>query len=273
MVVSWTRGVLLILFVICLIVGIIVEVPAQKAVALATATVLLATFYLYKPKSPPLAFERLPPEDFTVWVDSGEPFSRIVGMSNDLKSAATMARQDLNDLGQNLELLVKRLEIMEGKGVGVSGLKEAAREIIERIWVLSREFPEFPGRALEKKDFLLNTLENCSINLRYISEKLMEMLNRTPPEISTSLALLQTRSNKLAEDFQKAKSHLASLLEKIKPPSPEVVSPVVPLLELKPIEAQPVERPSETKPEEKPQEPTSQQTSAPESSPESQTSG
>jgi hypothetical protein len=245
MVVSWTRWLIFMFFVACLVTAVIVQHTPQRAVALAAATVLLATFYLYKPKPPPRAFERLPPEDFTVWVDSGELFSRIESMGADLKSAATIARQDLDDLNQNLELLIKRLEIMEGKGVRLGELKDMVSETVERVKVLSKEFPEFPGRALEKRDFLLNTLEQCSINLQHVSEKLMEISRNNPPEISTPLVLLQTRSNKIAEDFRKAKSHLISLLDKIKPPT-ETVSPVITLPELKPVEVKPPEKPPES---------------------------
>jgi hypothetical protein len=261
MVVSWTRVVLLVAFIACLGAAVKVEVPQQRAVALVSAVVLLATIYLYKPKPPPAAPERLPKADFTVWVEAGEPFQRIEGMGNDLKSAAGFVRQDVTDMCANLDLLASRLEIMEGKGVGVGGLREATLEVRRRMEVFSREFPEFPGRALEKKDFLLNTLDQCQANLTYVSEKLLEFSRTLPPELSTPISLLQARAGKLAEDFRKARTHLGVLLASIKPP--EAVAPAVPLPELKPVEVPPgrppetekaEEKPPEAKPEEKPPE-------------------
>lgn len=252
MAISWTRAVLCVLFIICLLTAFIVQNVSQRAIALATAGVLLATIYLYGPKPPPAPSERLPAEDFSVWIEAGDPFSRIENMSSDLRSAANLARQDLGDLNQNLDLLASRLEIIETKGVGVRELKEMVREVMRRVDVLSREFPEFPGRAIEKKDFLLGSLDHCSTNLKYVSEKLLEISKTSPPEISTSLGILQVRSSKLAEDFQKAKSHLVKLLESIKPPAP--VSPAILLPELKPVEVRP-EKPPEAPPaEEKPPE-------------------
>jgi len=253
MVVSWTRTILFLAFIACLLVAVRVEHLAQRAVALASAVVLLATFYLYKPKPPPAPSERLPVADFTVWVEAGEPFLKIENMGGDLKSAASLVRQDVKDLCANLDLLASRLEIMEGKGVGVEGLKEATLEVGRRMEIFSREFPEFPGRALEKKDFLLNTLDQCSTNLTYVSEKLLELSRTQPPELSTPLSLLQARAGKLAEDFRKARSHLGVLLASIKPPS-VAVAPAVPLPELKPVEVPPPEGPPE-KPPEKPQVP------------------
>ncbi|MEM2282826.1 MAG: hypothetical protein QXH26_04720 [Candidatus Hadarchaeales archaeon] len=259
MTVSVTRLVLLLAFVGCLIAAARVEVPAQRAVALAAAVVLLATLYLYQPKPPPLPSQRLPVEDFTVWVETGGALSRLVGLDpQELRQAAQLAREDFRDLSANLELLASRLGILAERGHGeVSGLRELSLEVMRRVEVLSREFPEFPGRALEKKDFLLSTLEHSSTDMGYLSERLSELCRVKPPDVSTLLAQLQRQAEKMKESFRVAKSNLASLLERVKPPAPQPVL-LVPLPEVpKPAP------PPEEKPEEKPSQVVGQPPEAP----------
>lgn len=249
MAVSVTRLVLFLAFVGCLITAVVVEVPAQRAVALAASVVLLATLYLYQPKPPPLPSQRLPVEDFTVWVETGGALSRLVGLDpQELRQAAQLAREDFRDLSANLELLASRLLILAERGHGeVSGLRELSLEIMKRVEVLSKEFPEFPGRALEKKDFFLSTLERSSTDMGYLSERLSELCRVKPPDVSALLAQLQRQAEKMRESFRVARSNLASLLEKVKPPVPPPALPVPPLPEIpKPAP------PPEEKPEEKP---------------------
>lgn len=240
---------MLALFSTCVVLAIVVEPPAQKAVSLATAFVLLAVAWLYRPKPPPVPSERLPVEDFTIWIEIDGLFSNLQKTSpQDLKSAAQFIREDVKDLSANLQLLSERMKILEEKGLSsLHGLRELVIETATRMEVFAKEFPEFPGRLTEKREFFLNTIRDSVTNMGYVHEKLSELCGSGPGELAGLLELLRQQTKKVGATLENAQKILAEFLSKVSPPPQAPVEIKLPEVEV--IEIPREEKLEQQKPE------------------------
>ncbi len=215
---------LFILLLLCIISLLVIQEPLQKGISAAAALVVLSVLYLYQPKPAPPIAQRVPVEDFSIWVDIGEPLSKLSQVEpGQLLLAGRLVKEDMKLLCSNLDLLDSRLKMMSGRFGELEGIGELAFEVKRRLELLGSDFPSNPSVLRERKKDMLTVLEYSEMDMKYAHEKLVFLLSSQPIEQTYMLEQLERQVRRMEEGIRQARRNLSAFLEKF--PTLETSSP------------------------------------------------
>jgi hypothetical protein len=199
------------------LIGAVYAGPLAIGVALATLAVAIAVIYQYTITSRPQE-EEIPLEDFSWWIDGGEPVADLKNLKPEEASLAIqIVSSDLKNLSKNSDLLGRRLALLIGRrdfeGLSESDYSGEARKVANSLSELAQ--------GMEKRGALqpgfYRLLEQHASRLDRMANKLYEFERGRSETIRVYIDPLRRASEKLSRDLRKAASNAFKFEKRTKP--------------------------------------------------------
>lgn len=187
------------------------------SIGAAAAAVLVALAAFYQSKRPPVEIEHVPVENFSLWIDIGEPAAGLRRLGEgQTESAFRMTSADLSSLASNAGLLSERLSILLGRHgfdeLTRSKLHRNAYSLLEDISSVAKKMRSGEGRSTEDVQRLLDGIEGCAAQADRIANKLFDFQRGKSEVIRTYTDPLRRAVEKLSGDLRLANANLRNYL-------------------------------------------------------------
>lgn len=189
--------------------------PFMVMLAAAAALVAIATLFQYTRPSADVA--RVPIEDFSLWMDVGEPAAELRRLGpQEIDSAIQIAGADMGSLASNAELLSERLSLLVGK----HGFDELTREKSHRhAYNLAADLravvkklglrESWSGEGIQQ---VLEGLEGCAAQADRIANKLYDFQREKPEIVRAYTEPLRRAAEKLSRDLRLVATNLGNYI-------------------------------------------------------------
>jgi DNA-directed RNA polymerase subunit F len=187
---------------------------------LSAAAALVAIAVLFQYSRPSSETPRVPIEDFSLWMDVGEPAIELRRLgSGNIDSAMKIVSADLGLLASNAGLLSQRLWML----VGRHGFDELTSEKAHRhaenltsdLRAAIRKLEDrrtWDGEGIQQ---VLDVLEACASRADRIANKLYDFQREKPEIIRAYTEPLRRASEKLSRDLRLASANLSNYIKSI----------------------------------------------------------
>lgn len=151
----------------------------------------------------------MPLEDFTVWMETGEPAAGLRELKpREVGAAAGMVSSSLGLLASNSELLTLRLSTLSGKRgfseLARSGIQLDAQELSGKIRKTIAKLGRGESWSPEELRPVLDELERCAAGYDRLANKLFEIHRERPEVIRSTAEPLRRAAERLSRDLRRA---------------------------------------------------------------------
>jgi len=151
----------------------------------------------------------VPLEDFSVWMETGEPAAGLRELKpRDVGAAAGMVSSSLGLLASNSELLTLRLSALSGRRgfseLARSGVQLETQELSGKIRKTVAKLARGEGWSPEGLRPVLDELERCAAGYDRLANKLFDLHRERPEAIRSTAEPLRRAAERLSRDLRRA---------------------------------------------------------------------
>ncbi len=182
-------------------------------IGVAAATVLVSAAILFSYTKRTSEAKQVPIENFSLWVDVGEPADQLKNLNLiDSATAVRITSTDLASLGANAELLGNRISMLTGKP-GFEGLLE--EKLSKRGENLANDINAITtlmNSSNELYEDFITKIEQCAAQADRLANKLFEFEGGKPYTIYIYVDPLRRAAEKLSRDLRLTSANISKFM-------------------------------------------------------------
>lgn len=205
----------LVVSVIAVVAAAISATPAAIGIALATLLVALASVYLYVSTYPRRTRGEPPVEDFSWWIDAGEPLVSLRGGALNPMAVPSVVLADLRPIGTNVELLLQRLKLIVGRRDFADMPSGDLLTELDTVRSFLHVIIQRTERRMEVDPNLHEHLADLASRMKRVYEKLSNYSQTKPDVLRAYVDPLVRAAERLARDLEAASANYRSFLKPV----------------------------------------------------------
>lgn len=162
----------------------------------------------------------MPLEDFTVWMETGEPAAGLRELKpREVDTAASMTSSSLGLLASNSELLTLRLSTLSGRRgfseLARSGIQLEAQELSGKIRKTVAKLGRKESWSPEGLRPVLDELERYAAGYDRLANKLFDLHRERPEAVRSTAEPLRRAAERLSRDLRRAGANIGDYAKQL----------------------------------------------------------
>lgn len=178
--------------------------PLTMGIALATLLVAAASVYLYISTYPKKRFKEIPLEDFSWWMDAGEPLASLKRLDPKSMAVPSVFLSDLRPVAKNVELLFQRMKLIVWRRDFADLPSGDIMTELDTVRSFLRAMLQRIERKMVLEPEITGYLTDLAGRMKKIAEKLSGYVQTKPEILRPYVDPLARAAERLAKDLETA---------------------------------------------------------------------